>query len=237
MKEHFVHLDCVNQRLLEQVIKWLQTYFYRCKPAKEVQLFELVSNVSAPPSALVDGSAGSALLSEIRFMIIEDSPKDVFKTLLFVATCALRFVYGSEGTRLRVCLAPYRKFPVEHDNSISSFRQIIALPIDVINKILLFAGPLWWSRHKILKLPLNTKDAFSITPGKVKKCLKKIMCFDCTEISIVNGRRIFAEWAHDDQVLWVRTNSISDLVRLIRCERRGSPTHIMHIGGFGDVYV
>lgn len=238
--------------MLAVLVRLLRTTFVSVRSAKCEQTIRLVSSESAAVSgatALRDGAAGSALLNEVRMRLGIDvvEKREVLKRLLVMGLRELRMPLKSVGRGPRAplcaslcvsgCEPPSSRLTVAHLR-----RGWHAVPPEVVERVLAFAGGIWWARRRWdgnLPLPSSQIKAFSAdVPSKLQPLFKRVACFDRTEFSFSDGSVMYIEWGPSGQ-LWMRGTNLYPLVALLRCERqkqtRRTAASVLNVRGVGEV--
>lgn len=203
------------------------------------------TQVASAASGVMDGAAGSALLTELILQLGMDveakreSLKWALVLSLYLAHLPIRSLSNAAlCVSLRSSGAPPAVAAVV-DATVARLR----LPTEVLVLVREFGGEdLWWGRTRAGPLPRarGTLRAYSTSaPPAVHKLLHRVVCYPCTRIAFSTGDVAVAAWADDQpDTLCIRCTSVRPLVALLRRERcREAPraAAVLRIGGLGDV--
>jgi hypothetical protein len=212
------------------------------------------SLVLAPESlrvltAELDGSAGAALLHELRCKhrveLGGDLPWHVerFKRMLLSACSLLRLpVTTFSRSRFTLGLQPVGAEPAVA-GAIRRVLQRAPLPQELLELVFAYAGDVWWRcEHLPWEQQPTARRAcvFSFAVESVaplRRLLRRVVPHRHCRLVFSHGGSLVAAW--EGPRLWLSGRNMWPLVALLRCQRRrlGLPTQALSVLGFGEVLV
>jgi hypothetical protein len=201
-------------------------------------------------TAELDGSAGAALLQELKCkhrLELKDLPWRVerFKRMLLSACSLLKIpVAAFPSGRFTLGLQPVGAEPAVA-GAIRHVLQRSSLPSDLVELVLAFAGDAWWRCERLpAEEPLLLRAslfffAVNAVSMPLRRLLRKVALHRRCRLVFSEGGVLEAAWAADGARLWLSGTTVWPFVTLLRCQRRrlGLPSQVLPVVGFGEVLV
>jgi hypothetical protein len=242
-------VEASEPRAFAAVLRFLSGLYERSRKAQVVLLSPESSWRST--SRQLDGAGGAALLTELTLRVLArpqcgggapPTRRELFKRLLLAAAWSLQMpVFLSPTGELSLGLRPAAQEPPTAQ-ALRRLLDRLPLPPELLGHVLTFAGECWVgvARHPALQL-CRLASSCALEAGEASRglALRRLLPWAAARLSFCDEGVLLAEWDAERRLLWLAAPSLWPFITLLRCRRRrrGRPSGIMVIRGFGEVLV
>lgn len=228
--------------LLELVRAFLARMYTASRRAQTVLLSP---DVLRPNSRSLDGWGGSALLTELVLRVLGarfTQQRELCKRLLLAAAWSLRMpVFALPTGGLTVGLVPLGGEPPT-SRALRNLVEALPLPAGVLELVLAHAGELWVRAERQSALQLcRFTECYCLETEEVwaRRLMRSLVPYECCALHFTDEAHVLAEWDPSMRALWLHAASLWPLVTLMRYRqrKRGSPSRVLTIRGFGEVLI
>jgi hypothetical protein len=242
-------VEASEPRAFAAVLRFLSGLYERSRKAQVVLLSPESSWRST--SRQLDGAGGAALLTELTLRVLArqqrggaapPARRELFKRLLLAAAWSLQMpVFLSPAGELSLGLRPAAQEPPTAQ-ALRRLLDRLPLPPELLGHVLAFAGECWVGvvRQPALRL-CRLASSCALEAGEPSRglALRRLLPWAAARLSFCDEGAVLAEWDAERRLLWLAAPSLWPFITLLRCRRRrrGRPSGIMVIRGFGEVLV